>query len=167
MLALSSLPPEARLRLSAIAPALSDEFSAVLLSALNKLMTQFAREGRITDFAGEILGEGHILGLGWLDAQGPLSGCSHDKIGQLLQSFEQRSACHLLDAPPIVVEATTGLCCVDRTTLKAMVANGTVSLDSKHWDLRSETIAAWNTTGRQPARDTWLGPVIQRALQAS
>ncbi len=165
MTRLANLPANARMRLTSIAPALSDEQSTQLLTAIGKLFQQFQREDRIRDFATEVLGHGQVLAVGWVDGNGPLSGCSHDKLGQVLQAIQARYGCQLLDAPPIVVATSDGLHCVDRTKLKALVANGVITQDSIHWDLRVETLEAWRTTGQRPARDTWLGPVILRAQQ--
>lgn len=165
MTKLADLPADARIRLTSIAPALSDEQATQLLTAIEKLFQQFLREDRIRHFAAEVLGQGHVLAVSWVNANGPLSGCSHDKLGQVLQAHQTRSGCRLLDAPPIVVTATDGLHCVDRAMLKTLVANGAVTPDSIHWDLRVETLEAWRTAGQQPARNTWLGPVIQRAQQ--
>ncbi len=166
MTRLADLPADARIRLTSITPALSAEQTTQLLTALDKLFQQFVREDRIHQFATEVLGQGQVLALGWVNANGPLSGCSHDKIGQILLTHETRSGCRLLDAPPIVVAATDGLHCVDRAMLKVLVAHGVVTPESIHWDLRVETLEAWRTVGQRPARDTWLGPVIQRAQQA-
>ena len=165
MTRLADLPADARIRLTSIAPALSEEQSAQLITAIEKLFQQFLREDRICNFATEVLGHGQILAVGWVNTNGPLSGCSHDKLGQILLAHETRSGCQLLDAPPIVVAAPDKLHCVDRAMLKALVTSGVITQDSIHWDLRVETLEAWRTTGQRPALDTWLGPVIQRAQQ--
>jgi len=165
MTRLADLPADARIRLTSIAPALSNEHATQLLTAIDKLFQQFLREDRIRHFAAEVMGNGQVLAVGWVNANGPLSGCSHDKLGQVLQAHETRSGCRLLDAPPIVVATTDGLYCVDRTMLKTLVKGGVVTQDSIHWDLRVETMEGWRTAGQQPARNTWLGPVIQRVQQ--
>jgi hypothetical protein len=165
MTALTDLPAEARIRLTSIAPAMLPEHAAQLLSAIEKLFQQFLREDRIRQFAADLLGDGHVLAIAWVDAHEPLSGCSHDKLGQVLQAHETRSGCRLLDAPPIVINTTNGLRCVDRIALKKLVHNGEVNHDCLHWNLRVETMAEWRAFGQQPARLTWLGPLIQRLQQ--
>ena len=160
---LTELPADARIRLSAIAPALAPDDAAHLISAINKLFEQFIRENRVHAFAVEVLGQGQVLAVGWVNGEGPLSGCSHDKLGQLLLLHEKRSGCSLLDAPPIVIATSAGLRCLDRPMLKTLVARGEITPASIHWDLRVDTVQAWKALGQRPARDTWLGPVIERA----
>ncbi len=164
MQTLSTLPTHARIRLTAIAPAMAIDQQALLLGAIDKLFLQFVREHRISLYAAEILGAGQVLAVAWVDESGPLSGCSHDKLGQVLKLFEERTRSLLLAAPPIVIESTTGLRCVNRSELKTLLTEQAITPDSIHWDLRVDTLAAWHKNGRRPARETWLAPIIERAF---
>ena len=159
---LSELPPSARLVLRPIYPPLTPEAAAALVQAIDKLFAQFIREDRISAHAVEILADGAVLAVAFTDDT-PLSGCSHDKLGQILATHEARTGSKLLDAPPIMVEVDGKPTCVDRVGLKALVAANRVDANSIHWDLRNDTVGAWRQQGRRPARDTWLAPLIARA----
>jgi hypothetical protein len=161
---LAELSDTARLRLVPAHPALSDEHGAALLAALDKLCAQFAHEDRLTRWAVELLGDGAVVAFAY-EAADVLSGCSHDKLAQILALHEERSGSHLLAAPPIVVEIAGQPRCTDRAGLRAAVADGSVTLDSVHWDVRLDTLGAWRAHGRLPARDTWLSALIQRPRQ--
>jgi hypothetical protein len=162
MPALSTFPDHAHLRLSAIAPPLDEYAGASLLAALGKLFAQFEREGRISAHAMELLGGGTVLALAW-EGREPLSGCSHDKVAQVLKAHQERSGSALLDAPPIVVEVDGVPRAVARPGLRALVAAGAIGPDSWHWDLRCDSVGAWRERGRRAARETWLAPLVARA----
>jgi len=163
MPALSDLPPTARLVLRPIHPPLAPEAAAALVLAIDKLFAQFTREDRISTHAVEVLADGAVLAVAFVDDT-PLSGCSHDKLAQVLAAHEARTGAKLLDAPPIMVEVDGRPTCVDRVGLKALVTAGRVDANTVHWDLRADSIGAWQERGRRPARDTWLAPLIERFL---
>lgn len=165
MPALSDLPPNARLVLRPIHPPLTPDAAAALVQAIDKLFAQFTREDRVSAHAVEVLANGAVLAVAFVDDT-PLSGCSHDKLAQVLAAHEARTGAKVLDAPPIMVEVDGTPTCVDRAGLKALVAAGRVSADTTHWDLRVDTIGAWRERGRVPARSSWLAPLIER-LQAT
>ena len=165
MPALSELPPSAHLALRPIHPPLAPEAAAALVQAIDKLFAQFIREDRISTHAVEVLANGAVLAVAFVDGT-PLSGCSHDKLGQILATHETRSGCKILDAPPIMVEVDGRPTCVDRVGLKALVAANRVDANSIHWDLGADSVGAWRDNGRRPARDTWLAPLIERFLVA-
>jgi hypothetical protein len=165
MTALSDLPPNARVVLRPIHPPLAVDAAAALVQAIDKLFAQFTREDRVSAHAVEVLADGAVLAVAFVDGA-PLSGCSHDKLGQVLAAHEARTGAKLLDAPPIIVEVDGRPACVDRAGLKALVAAGRVSRDTIHWDLRVDTVGAWRDLGRRPARETWLAPLIER-MQAA
>ncbi len=162
MPALSELPSSAHLALRPIHPPLLPEAAAALVQAIDKLFSQFIREDRISTHAVEVLANGAVLAVAFVDDT-PLSGCSHDKLGQVLAAHEARTGSKLLDAPPIMIEVDGHPTCVDRLGLKALVVANRVDANSIHWDLRSDTVGAWHQQGRRPARDTWLAPLIARA----
>lgn len=159
---LSELPLTAHLVLRPIHPPLTPESANSLIQAIDKLFAQFTREDRISTHAAEVLADGAVLAVAFVDDT-PLSGCSHDKLGQVLVAHETRTGSKLLDAPPIMVEVDGRPTCVDRVGLKTLVAAGRVDANTMHWDLRADSIGAWREHGRQPARDTWLAPLIARA----
>jgi len=159
---LSELPPSARLVLRPIDPPLAPDAATALVQAIDKLFAQFTREDRISTHAVEVLANGAVLAVAFVD-DSPLSGCSHDKLGQVLTAHEARTGSKLLDAPPIMVEVDGRPTCVDRAGLKALVAANLVDANSIHWDLRCDMVGTWHQQGRRPARDTWLAPLIARA----
>ena len=162
---MSDLPPAARLVLRPIHPPLAPEAAAALVQAIDKLFAQFTREDRISTHAVEVLADGAVLAVAFVDDT-PLSGCSHDKLAQVLSAYETRTGSKLLAAPPIMIAVDGQPTCVDRAGLKALVVAGRVTSDAIHWDLRVDTIGAWLERGRRPARETWLAPLIERFLTA-
>lgn len=161
MTALSDLPPSARLVLRPIHPPLAPDAAAALVQAIDKLFAQFTREDRVSTHAVEVLADGAVLAVAFVDGT-PLSGCSHDKLAQVLKAHEERTGAKLLDAPPIMVEVDGKPTSVDRAGLKALVAAGRVTRDSTHWDLRVDTIGAWQERGRVPAHTSWLAPIVEQ-----
>ena len=166
MPALSELPPTAHLVLRPIHPPLTHDAAVALIQAIDKLFAQFTREDRISTHAAEVLADGAVLAVAFVD-DSPLSGCSHDKLAQVLTAHESRTGSKLLDAPPIMIEVDGRPTCVDRVGLRALVEAGHVDANTMHWDLRADTVGAWRDSGRRPARDTWLAPLIERFLAAS
>lgn len=165
MATLAELPDHARLTLLPAAPPLDDAAAQALGAAIDKLFAQFAREGRCAGWAVEALGGGAVLAIAYVGAE-PLSGCSHDKLAQLLATHEQRGGRALLAAPPLVVEVDGAPLATDRAGLRALVAAGRVGLDTIHWDLRVATLGEWRGRGRVPASASWLGPLVVRAAAA-
>ena len=162
---LDELPDRARLRLLPVTPALDEQAAQALAEALDRLFAQFVREGRTERWAVEALGGGAVLAIAY-DGGDELSGCSHDKIAQVLSVHEQRGGRALLAAPPLVLEVDGAPRCTDRAGLRALVAAGAVGPDTIHWDLRVITLGEWRAHGRAPARGTWLAPLIARAAGA-
>ena len=162
MPALHTLPAAAQIILRPIHPPITADAAAALVQAIDKLFHQFTCENRVSAHAAEVLADGAVLAVAFVD-DAPLSGCSHDKLGQILAAYEVRTGSRLLDAPPIMIEVNGQPTCVDRAGLRALIAAGHVGPPSIHWDLRLKTIGEWNDHGRRPAKDTWLAPLIARA----
>jgi hypothetical protein len=157
--ALADLPDHARVRLLPVDPALDQDAGAALGAAIGKLMRQFAREGRLERWAVEVLGGGAVLAIGTLGAE-ELSGCSQDKLSQLLAHHEQALARRLVAAPPIVVEIGGSPRCLDRRQLRACAARGEVTAGSVHWDVRATTLGEWRRAGRRPLGESWLAALL-------
>jgi hypothetical protein len=158
---LSDLPPTAHLVLRPIHPPLAPDAATALVQAIDKLFAQFTREDRVSVHAVEVLADGAVLAVAFVDST-PLSGCSHDKLAQVLKAHEERTGAKLLDAPPIMVEVGGKPTCIDRAGLKALIADGRVTKASIHWDLRVDTIGAWQERGRVPAYTSWLAPIVEQ-----
>lgn len=155
---LDDLGDDALVRLLAADPPLSADASAALVSALDKLMAQFARDGRLTRWAVATDADGAALIIAW---EGPaISGCSHDKLAQVLAKHENTSGSNLLAAPPILIEIDGKPRAIDRATLKRLVSSGQAGPTSTHWDLRVGTLGEWRRYGRRLARETWLAPLL-------
>ena len=162
MPALSDLPPSAHLVLRPIHPPLAPEAASALVQSIDKLFAQFTREDRISANAVEVLADGAVLAVAFVDDT-PLSGCSHDKLAQVLAAHETRTGSTLLAAPPIMIEIDGRPTCVDRGGLRALIAAGRAGPETLHWDLRVDTLGAWRDHGRRPAKDTWLAALLARA----
>lgn len=142
------LADNALTRIMTCDPALPAEAIPALVDALVKLFAQFQREGRCG--ASEVLVEvdGRALVIAW---EGPaLSGCSHDKISQILGLHETRTDCALLAAPPLLVAVAGQPQALMRGGLRQRLAQGTVGPDSPTWDIRASTLGAWRAAAGQP-----------------
>jgi hypothetical protein len=159
MAALDDLPDPARIRLLPVDPPLDPAAGAALSASIDKLLRQFAREGRLERWAVEVLGGGAVLAIATLGAE-ELSGCSQDKLAQLLAHQEHALARTLVAAPPIVVEIAGVPRCLDRRGLRARAERGEVSAASVHWDLRVATLGEWRRAGRLPAGTSWLAALL-------
>jgi hypothetical protein len=167
--ALADLPDQARLRLLPVDPPLDQAAGTALCAAIDKLMRQFAREGRCERWAAEVLGGGAVLAIATL-GQEELSGCSQDKLSQLLAHQERSGERRIIAAPPIVVEIDGSPRCLDRRELRARAARGEVTAASVHWDVRVPTLGDWRRAGRQPLGASWLAallPALSGANQRS
>jgi len=157
--ALADLPDQARIRLLPVDPPLDQDAGAALCAAIDKLMRQFAREGRLVRWAVEVLGGGAVLAIATLAGE-ELSGCSQDKLAQLLAHHEQATNRRIVAAPPIVVEIAGQPRCLDRALLRACAARGEVTASSVHWDVRVLTLGAWRRAGRVAAGESWLAALL-------
>ena len=128
-------------RILAAEPALPPAAAAVLPTALDKLFAQFAREGRCSAHAVNVEQDGRFLVMAW---DGPaLSGCSHDKLSQVVAQHETRSGAVMLAAPPIAIGAPGAVALVDRPGLRALLAAAMVDGATPWWDVRAATLGAW------------------------
>jgi hypothetical protein len=164
--ALDDLPGHARIRLLPVDPPLDHAAGAALGAAIDKLMRQFAREGRLERWAIEVLGGGAVLAIATLGEQ-ELSGCSQDKLAQLLAHHEQGSSRRIVAAPPIVVEIAGEPRCLDRRALRACAERGEVTALTVHWDLRVATLGEWRRAGRLPAGISWLAALLPERSSAA
>jgi hypothetical protein len=156
---LDDLPDQARIRLLPVDPQLDQAAGAALCAAIDKLMRQFAREDRLERWAVAVLGGGAVLAIATLGAA-ELSGCSQDKLIQLLAHHEQATARRIVAAPPIVVEIAGVPRCLDRRALRAAAERGEVTAASIHWDVRVATLGDWRRAGRLPVGASWLAALL-------
>jgi hypothetical protein len=148
MVPLASLPDDARVRVLTCDPALIGMPAESLVAALGKLFEQFIREDRCTEYAVAIEAAGRALTIAWRGP--PLSGCSHDKISQLLASHEARSGCALLTAPPLLVEVAGRPQPMLRGELRRLYATGEITDASRTWEIRAETLGVWRAGAGKP-----------------
>ena len=156
---LADLPDHARIRLLPVDPILDQAAGAALRAAIDKLMRQFAHEGRVGRWAVEVLGGGAVLAIATLGAE-ELSGCSQDKLASLLAHHEQLGSRLIVAAPPIVVEIAGQPRCLDRRRLRAGAERGEVTAASVHWDVRVATLGEWRRAGRRPVGASWLAALL-------
>ena len=130
-----------------------------VIGALDKLMRQFAREERLRAWAVETAAEGSLLLVAWHGA-GDLSGCSRDKLNQVLADQEQRGPSRLLTAPPIVCEIAGGPRCVDRAGLRALLAAGKAGPETPVYERFLSDLGAWRREGRRLLRESSLARLL-------
>ena len=142
------LSATALVRVLTIDPALPAAAAPDLISALEKLFAQFTREDRCHAHAITVEADGRALVIAWEGA--PLSGCSHDKINQVLSAHEGRTGCSLLAAPPLLVAVAGTPQALMRGGLRRLIQDGQVGPDSASWDVRATTLGAWRDSAGKP-----------------
>jgi hypothetical protein len=135
----SAVSDAAHVRVFASEPPLPLSASARLTSSLEKLLRQFEREGRCAAGSAWVEEAGRFVVVAW---DGPaLSGCSHDKIGQILQATERAHAVELLGSAPLAVGMPPQL--MTRSGVRAALAAGRLTLASPWWQVRATELSRW------------------------
>lgn len=142
-----TLPASSLIRVLAAEPALTVDSAAPLVEALNRLLVQFVREGRCAQALATAEEAGRFIIIAW-DGP-PLSGCSHDKLNQVVAVHEVRAGVRMLDAPPLAIGAPGAVRLTDRAGLRVELQAGRSSATTPVWDLRAATLADWQR-GPQP-----------------
>ncbi len=155
------LSPDCPVRVLAAEPPLTPEAAASLVAALERLLVQFTREGRCAAQSVEVVEGGRFLVIAWDGAA--LSGCSHDKLSQVIAQHELRSGSALLGSPPIAIGAPGAVRLVDRPGLRAALVAGQADGATPVWDLRAATLGAWQASPR-PLAETVLSRLLPPPL---
>ena len=137
---IADLSSDALVRVFASEPAMSPTFATELAAAIGKLLAQFTREGRCATTSAAVEGHGRFLVIAWEGP--PLSGCSHDKIAQVIATHEARSGCAVLAAPPIAI-GKDAVCLTDRAGLRRLLATAACDGDTPVWNLRAAHLGEW------------------------
>ena len=148
---IAGLPPDATVRVFSAEPALAPAAATALVAAVERLLAQFVREGRCSAAGAEVAQDGRFVVVAW---DGPaLSGCSHDKLGQVVALHERQASVELLAAPPIAVGHPVQV--VDRPRLRALLASGALDATAPWWDVRVVTLGAWRAQPATLAESPW------------
>ncbi len=158
---LADLPDDAYVQIVASDPPLAEAAAVEIVAGLDKLLRQLAREGRIAAWAVEPAAGGAALVIAWHGAE-DLSGCSKDKIAQVLADRERRDGVVLLSAPPLLVELPGGARAIDRATLKRLIASGEVAATTPVYDRRVARLGDWRARGRVALGASWLAELLTR-----
>lgn len=126
-------------------------------AAIDKLFLQFIREGRCTNAAATTEADGRFLVIAW-DGP-PLSGCSHDKIAQVIAAHEARCGCALLAAPPIAIGEPASVRLTDRAGLRGLLASGKCDAQTPVWNLRAITLGDWRNSPVALGSSVWASLV--------
>ena len=137
---------DAAVRIFAAEPILPAEVAEAAAAAISKLMQQFIREGRCQAAATAVAEDGRWLVVAWEGP--PLSGCSHDKIAQVIATYETRSGCTLLASPPIAVGASGAVRLTNRSGLRQWLAAGACTAETPVWNRQVTTLGAWRNEPR-------------------
>ncbi|HYE03898.1 MAG TPA: hypothetical protein VEL07_00135 [Planctomycetota bacterium] len=156
---LADLPDDAYVQIVALDPPPAD--AGEIVAALDKLLRQLAREGRIAAWAVEAAAGGAALVIAWHGAE-DLSGCSKDKLAQVLADRERRGGVAILSAPPLLVELAGGARAVDRATLRRLIADGAVDAATPVYDRRVRRLGEWRAHGRVALGASWLAELVGR-----
>ena len=139
-------------------PALPEEAAPALIEALGKLFVQFQREGRCGASAVSIEASGRAIVIAWEGP--PLSGCSHDKISQVLSAHESRTGCALLAAPPLLVAVAGQPRALLRGELRRLAAAGDIGPEAATWDVRATTLGGWRMAAGMPLNQSALAQLL-------
>jgi hypothetical protein len=151
------LPADARCQAWPIVPSLPSDAAMDLAEALAKLMRQFAKEGRCSAWRVQIAADGAAAVVAW--ASLPLSGCSHDKLNQVLTHHEVKHQVRILTAPPMLLLSANGPLAVDRQGLRAGLAEGRISAQTLVVPLRTQAWATW-MAGPVPLAQSYLAALL-------
>ena len=132
-----------------------------LVAALGKLVAHFIRESRCTSAEVTAQENGRFLVIAWEGP--PLSGCSHDKIAQIIAGQESTSGCALLNPPPIAIGAAGNVRLTDRAGVRALLATGADETATVVWNVHAGQLADWNR-GPQPLRESRLASLMISGL---
>lgn len=138
---IADLSSDALIRVFAAEPAMPVQVANEMVAAIDKLFLQFMREGRCQTAAAETEANGRFLVIAWEGP--PLSGCSHDKIAQVITAYEARCGCALLTAPPIAIGERAAVRVTNRAGLRASLASGACDSRTPVWNLRAATVGEW------------------------
>ena len=144
----------AALRNPGIDPQDQDE----VVHTLNKLLTQFVREGAVQAAQCSVEADGHAIVIAW---DGDLSGCRKDKIAKTVQHIETKYAQTILNAPPMLINAVHGWQAVDRQGMRNLVESGEIVADSTVWPAVAANLGALRVSPTVMA-GSYLAPVFQR-----
>jgi hypothetical protein len=164
MVPLADLSDQARIRLFPADPPLDDAGTQALRAMFDKLFAQFAKEGRVKNWAVDTDAGGVVLIVAHDGGDDDLSGCSKDKIAKALLHAEKAGFNRFLSAPPIVIEADGRARCCDRAGLRKLMGDGSINQDSVLWNLRAETLGDWRHGNRVKLRDSWLAQLVALPL---
>jgi hypothetical protein len=150
------LSDDAVIRLFAAEPRLAPAV-AEAAAALDKLLQQFIREGRCRTAVTASVGGGRWLAVAWEGP--PLSGCSHDKLAQVIAAHEQRSGAVFLSPPPIAVGPVGAIRLTHRSELRQWLAAGICTADTPVWNWQVTNLGDWR---RQPQglAASFLAPLL-------
>jgi hypothetical protein len=133
------LAAAAQVRVFAAEPALSATSASALCTALERLLAQFVREGRCASGQATAEAGGRFVVVTWEGSA--LSGCSHDKLAQVVTRYASEAASAILDAPPIAIGIPPRL--TDRAGLRAELAAGTAERMIPVWPRWAATLGEW------------------------
>lgn len=158
-----NLASSAAVRIFAAEPPLPALAAQDLVDAVQRLLLQFAREGRCTNHHVEAQCGGRFVVIAWEGP--PLSGCSHDKIGQVIAHHELRHAVSLINAPPIALGPQNAIQLVDRAGLRALLATQQADGATPVWNVQALTVGAWQLSP-QPLATTHLARLLRSSSAA-
>lgn len=154
---IAALSSVALVRVLASEPAMPPAIASEVTAAIDKLFMQFIREGRCTNAAATTEADGRFLVIAWEGP--PLSGCSHDKIAQVIAAYEARCGCSLLAAPPIAIGEPAAVRLTDRAGLRRMLASGACDAQTPVWELRAMTLGTWRSGPVMLGSSVWASLV--------
>ena len=143
---IEDLPDDAVLRVCPCDPPLDATAAADLCTAIDKLLTQFVREGSVQAAACTSAANGAVVLIAWQESGEPLSGCRKDKLEKVLAAHE-RDGRQLLAAPPVVLARDGAASCHSLGAVKSLAAVGAINADTLVWDTTLQRLGDWRERG--------------------
>ncbi len=160
MTMLADLSDDACVQVIHVDPPLAD--AKGLLHSIDKLFTQFAREGRVAAWAVEMAAAGALIVIAYSPGAqgGPLTGCAKDTLTKLLLACEQHSGSRLIGAPTIALLIGEGTAFCDRAGLRQRLSDGSVSASTPVHNVRASHLGEWRRRPRLPLGESWLASLV-------
>jgi hypothetical protein len=156
------LPPDSRVWIFAADRPLADDAQRALLAETDAFLDRWQAHGEPLRCAREWR-DGRFLVVGVDQGQAHASGCSVDGLFRIFQRLEQQVGVRLLGGGRVFYRGRDGaIASVERGELKSRVASGDVGPDTTVLDTNITSLADYRDHFERPARESWVGKVLDR-----
>ena len=155
MTSFDQLPDSARVWVYQASRPLTEAELTAAAPALTQFVADWTSHGRALR-AGAAFFHNYFLVVGLDESQAGASGCSIDASVHFVRNLEQQLNLNLLDKSQLAFLVDGAVRLLDRRELRAAVAAGTLSAQSRYFDNTLTTKGQLLTNWPAPAGQTWL-----------